>query len=401
MQREQSDIEAPAFRRKILYIAGYDFATSDAHFARFKRGLDVFSRTWNLDVTATRPLPRGAWTVNTAGHGWKVESEFELLEWDDLIEQDSRRTVFSRLVRGARAYANLVFTGTMFRYARASPRYTLFALYPVALLLLFSALARLVTAAVSSFLTMDLVLFGLVWAFGVLLLARWSGRRWRLNQALDDWIFSDEYIHGRRPDVESRVVEFAARVRAELEHTKSDELIIVGHSLGAMLAVDALSRSLEWRPQQGPYLGLLTVGSTIPKFTLHPAARRLREAAARVAGAPSVDWVEYQSRDDPISFYKIDPVRNRRIERDQMDRKPIIRRVQIHDMLQQPTFNRLRFRFLRLHYQCVMGNDRRSAYDYYMMACGPIPFGKWTRSARGFLDFSVDSPCVPAKGTSS
>jgi hypothetical protein len=108
---------------------------------------------------------------------------------------------------------------------------------------------------------------------------------------------------------------------------------------------------------------------------------------ARIADEPSIAWAEYQSRDDTISFYKFDPVALRRIDDDRLDGKPVIRRVQIHDMLLPETFARCRRNVLRLHYRSVMANDRRAPYDYFMMVAGPVPFSAWTTSPAGFLDF--------------
>ena len=88
--------------------------------------------------------------------------------------------------------------------------------------------------------------------------------------------------------------------------------MLVGHSLGAMLALDVLDRALSQDGEFGRHgaaVCVLTVGATIPKFALHPAARRLREVSARIAAAPSIFWAEYQARDDIISFYKFDPSR--------------------------------------------------------------------------------------------
>ena len=56
-------------------------------------------------------------------------------------------------------------------------------------------------------------------------------------------------------------------------------------------------------------------------------------------------------------------------------------------MLTPETFAKYRFRVLRLHYQFVMANDRRSTYDYFMLICGPVAIEKWTVSKLGFLDF--------------
>src|SRR5262249_57015794 len=67
-----------------------------------------------------------------------------------------------------------------------------------------------------------------------------------------------------------------------------------------------------------------------------------------------------------------DPVRLVRTEGRQ--RGPTIHRVQIHNMLSKQTMRRLRFKYMRLHYQFVMANERRAVYDYFMLMCGPAPF---------------------------
>jgi hypothetical protein len=100
-----------------------------------------------------------------------------------------------------------------------------------------------------------------------------------------------------------------------------------------------------------------------------------------------VAWVEYQSRDDTISFYKFDPVSLRRLDGDRLAGKPVIRRVQLHQMLQPETLARHRNNILRLHYQSVMANEKRASYDYLLMVCSPVPFLRWTTSPSGLLDF--------------
>jgi hypothetical protein len=126
---------------------------------------------------------------------------------------------------------------------------------------------------------------------------------------------------------------------------------------------------------------LLTVGSTISKFTLHPAGER-RHAAQIVAG-PAIAWAEYQARSDLISFYKFDPVKLARFYGDPRRGKPLMRRVWIQDMLTPRTYWRIRLKFMRMHHQFVMANERRSTYDYFMMVCGPIPFTRSTLAPTG------------------
>jgi pimeloyl-ACP methyl ester carboxylesterase len=234
---------------------------------------------------------------------------------------------------------------------------------------------------------------------------KWPGRRWRIQQALDDWVLSRSYIHGNRSDIESLLQRFAARLVSRVREGGVDEIVVVGHSLGAIFAIEVMARALETDPElgrRGTSLGVLTVGATIPKCALHPAAGRIRDRILRVAREPSVHWAEYQARADAISFYRFDPVALRRItsKHDRTDRQPIVRRVQIQDMLAAETFAKYRLRVLRLHYQFVMANDRRSSYDYFMMVCGPVAFEKWTASKLGFLDFFENRAGSPVAASS-
>jgi pimeloyl-ACP methyl ester carboxylesterase len=183
-----------------------------------------------------------------------------------------------------------------------------------------------------------------------------------------------------------------------------DEIVIVGHSMGATLALEIVMRALALDPnfgRNGPTVCLLTVGSTIPKFSLHPAGERFRRHAARLANEPSIAWAEYHARSDAISFYKFDPVSLSRFYGDPIRGKPLLRRVWIQQMLTPRTYWRNRLKFMRLHYQFVMANERRSTYDYFMMVCGPIPFARSVLTATGPVElFGSDGalldPLAPA-----
>ena len=233
---------------------------------------------------------------------------------------------------------------------------------------------------------------------------RWPGQRWSVLHGLDDWIFSWEYVHDRRPDVKARVDRFAEALVARSRDAAVDEIVVVGHNMGSTLAVEVVARALEIDPnlgRHGPAVCLLTVGSTIPKFALHPAGERFRHHAAQIVAEPSIAWAEYQARSDLISFYKFDPVKLARFYGDPRRGKPLMRRVWIQDMLTPRTYWRIRARFMRVHHQFVMANERRSTYDYFMMVCGPIPFARCTLAPTGPVELIasdgavVDEPASP------
>ena len=393
-------------RRHVYHVAGYDPIDASAQYRRFARQLDVFRRTWNVDATLSaleqsNAQSRAWWTVSARAANWQVEAVHEALLWDDIVRGDFARPFPVRLFKAARAYLDFVVTGTMFRYIIANQRYTTFFLFPMLSLVLFAAGGWLAARLLTAFLGLEglsAAAVGLPIGIAVfLVLLRWPGRRWRVQQLLDDWICAHDYIHGRRPDIDARLDRFAETLLARAREGAVDEIVVVGHSLGAMLVLDVLVRALARDAdfgRRGAAISVLTIGATIPKFALHPRAQGLRRKIARIVAEPSIGWVEYQSRADAISFYKFDPVSLRHIPDDRLDGKPVIRRVQVHDMLLPETFARARRSVLRLHYRSVMANDRRAPYDYFLMVCGPLPFSDWTLSPLGFLDFiAQDGTC--------
>jgi hypothetical protein len=227
-------------------------------------------------------------------------------------------------------------------------------------------------------------------------LMHWLGPR-RINHALDDAIFSRHLLHGRRPEMEKRIDDFASKILDRVRKADVDEILVVAHSLGAAMAIAAVARCLKQDPQfakHGPPLCVLTVGATIPKFSLHPKGDRFRQATRIVADEMSIRWVEYQARDDVISFYRFDPVTLKRVGREEFDGRPNIRRVQIHSMMDPASFRRHRFNFMRLHYQFLMGNDQRAGYDYCMITCGPLAFDDITAPYGGVGRFRADGSVI-------
>jgi hypothetical protein len=386
-------------RRHVYHLAGYDPIEAGAQYRRFARQLDIFRRTWNLDATLSDPEssdggPPVRWTVSARARNWQVETAYEVLPWDDIVRADFARPMPVRLLKAALAYLDFIATGTMVRYIIANQRYAIFFFIPVVQLALLAAAAWFLAAALTWLLGLAGaaaavigVLAGLA-AFAALL--RWPGRRWRVAHLLDDWTFARDYLYGRRADIDARLDQFAQALVARVRAGAVDEIVIAGHSLGAMFALDVVDRALARDPdlgRRGVAVCVLTVGATIPKFALHPSARRIRSTIAHVVAEPAVAWVEYQSRDDTISFYKFDPVSLRRLSGDRLDGKPVIRRVQLHQMLEPATLARHRNNILRLHYQSVMANEKRAAYDYFLMMCSPVPFSRWTMSPAGLMDF--------------
>ena len=388
-------------RRHVFHIGGYDPISPEQQLDRFRRSLALFQRTWGVKaaiVSGIDATPVSAsWEMEASGPNWNTRTSYEMLRWDDLIREDHARGMWSRLREAFVTLADFVLTGTLFRFMYSSWKYAGFFLFPYLYLAGFAAcgagigygLVRL--AGVTGFAAVLLtVVSTVVVTAGLLYLLGW---RWPINHVFDDWIFSREFVYGKRPRMDARIDQFAERILDSIRNADVDEIVVVGHCLGAALVMDAVARALKREPELarcGPPLCILTVGATIPKFSLHSRGERIRQATQRVADEPRIRWTEYHARDDAISFYRFDPVTLKRFSRERSDGRPNVRRVQLHEMMDKASFRRHRFNFMLLHYKFLMGNSVRANYDHCLIVCGPLPFDEITAPRGGVERFGED-----------
>jgi hypothetical protein len=182
----------------------------------------------------------------------------------------------------------------------------------------------------------------------------------------------------------------AAELVTAASNSAADEILVIGHSLGAVLAVDLLDRALRLDPTLDRIktpVTFLSVGSSILKIGLHPKAIRFRTAMERVANSRAIFWGDYQALIDLLNFYKSRPMAEMGLS---TENEATVRVVKISRMLNDDMYQRIRFNFFRVHCQFVSGNDRRTSYDYFMLTCGPISAKSQTLAPDGAVSMIAD-----------
>jgi len=342
-------VEAAVGKRLVFHLGGYDIMPPQAAHRRFLRELGRFQSTWTVAAQASEPVTsdgEARWTIRTAGLNWQVATDYRLVCWDDIIAEASRRSGAWRIPQAILAFVDFLFGGALWGYLRTNWRYAGFFLYPFLLLAGLFWIALFAGVALGTMTGTSLVGIGAGAAL-FLVLFRWSGEHLFLDHLFDDWIFARHYIRGEHPTLAARL-DAAARILCQLELNHDlDEILITGHSLGAVLAIDLLDRALRLNPKLGQgrtRVALLSIGSSIPKIALHRGARRFRAAIARVANAPSIFWGEYQALTDLMNFYKVDPVAGMGVE----GKSPVLRQVRIKAMLDPVAYRVIKRNFFRV-----------------------------------------------------
>jgi hypothetical protein len=233
-----------------------------------------------------------------------------------------------------------------------------------------------------------LVLVGIPSAFLAFIVLRPFFAGHHVIQINNHWPYLREFGRGEPTSFDTAIEAGATRLVETARANEADEVLVVGHSGGCVLAPAIVTRALELEPDlgnTGPRIVLLTLGSIMPAVALHPDAKRARGILRQLALDPRISWVDCQSRKDVLNFWNFDPIKGVGIEITETQPNPQLWRVRFRDMVSAKTYRRLRLNFLRLHFQFIMGGDRRAAYDYILLTCGPLSATDWAIDPAGTL----------------
>jgi hypothetical protein len=353
----------------------------------WKRFLNVWPVTASVGDLAIDSDDLAHWSVDTAGPNWRVQTRYEFLRLEAFIAGNMAQPLVRQIPRALWWMAGDLASGALVRIFRASWRFGLHLILPQILLISWIALALAGggVAALAAHRLLGLPIWlavpgALALAVAIFAALKPFADRWFVIQVTNGWPYLRECARGAPTGYDRSIEICAARLVAMTRAGDADEVVMVSHSAGGVISPLILARALELDPDlgvHGPRVALLTVGSLMPAFALHPAAERLRAALRRIAIEPSVLWVDCQARKDVMNFWDFDPVADVGVNVGSPRHNPLVWPVRLRDMLSEEIYGKLRFNYFRMHYQFIMGNERRAPYDYFLLVCGPAALADW------------------------
>jgi hypothetical protein len=390
---------SPVRRRHVLYIPGYDPDAKARSRSLFVRELIRYGRRFGLvqrDVTRPEELPDvpgSRWHVTAARDDWTTETTYDVLLWDDLVRRDFRRPVAFIIARALATALHALMSGLTLRLFRMNWIFASVTIYPVVMVLLLGLLAAgagliaLLAAGAIGLHPAWGALAGVVLAAGVVTTARGFFGRWYVWHLLRDWLFNWDHGRGARSDYWARVERFAEHLVSIATTSDADEILVVGHSSGAGMAVEIVGRALERDPRlgrHGPDIAVATLGTSHPVSAMNNGADAIRGLLRGVMTEADVLWVEFQAPQDWLNAAGFNPVRMLPLGLSEAEcHNPVIRSALFRDVTSQATYRAILKSPFRLHFQFMMANEKPGAYDYVMMLLGPMRLSARVRDPDG------------------
>jgi hypothetical protein len=397
-------MESTVRRRCVFYFAGFD-PSGPAHYHRLYKEQAALQATlsdYSIEVgTRTKKSDHlAAWTVTTTPHhglnSCSTHTDYFFARWDDIV-----RTHWRQLDSMVAAWHFLcAFLATQWHYLRTGAQLRMLRLAWPPVVALVSPLALVLTIvavwlitpwaawiALPDTLASSLIqgtyprIIGTIalWAIATLGLA-WLVRnleyKFHMLWLMRSYLFTRQQALGQLPVLEKRLQSLADDICVARNSGDYDEVLIVGHSSGCILAASALARSCALvtnsQTETHSRLGLITLGQWLPLLSSLPSAHQFRSQLQALSHQTTLSWVDISAPADGCCFALVDAV---------AAGVPAHLRGPCVPKLFSPRFQTLftpvdykalcKHRF-DLHFQYIMAGRIAGEYDFFALTAGAL-----------------------------
>lgn len=355
-------------RRLCLFIPGFDPQPARRYREIMRREGPKQAEISGYDLTLSGSDIPNAWILNWSDGAEGCETTVQVLGWSDLVHGSLEPSGLS-LARGALKTAWLyVHSGALSAMFRLRRGPVWVSLYPYAVYLAWWSVVSLAVAAAWAMLVWYLALT----VTAVLLILQGSAFRQLDQVAYARYLLSD-YVFWARDEgaypapLATRLASFSDTVAASLTRDTWDEVMVVGHSSGACVAISVLAKARRSLGEGRP-VSLLTLGQVVPMLSLLPKATQLRSDLHQLAMDQRLTWVDVTAPGDPCCFALCDPVA---VSGAGPAGSMTMISAAFRKSLSPDRRRAMSWRFFRRHLQYLHAFDIPAHFDPYLTLAGP------------------------------
>lgn len=387
--------------RCVFYVSGFDPKGASHYHRLFREESAKQAQVSGYDITvgdrARQTDGNSRWAVTASLGDIEVRTDYEFLRWDDIVRHHWPNSLLRQWSDVAR---------TTWAYMRCGALWRMFMLSWPSLVALggpFVLLCVVVAAAPvgfgfgyplaksAGFGTAGAAVAGLLTSAAAAYVSLAIDKRYSMAWMMRSYAFTARQANGGVPDLDERLQQHARTVAARMAQETDDEVLIVGHSSGAIMAASIAARALRLDARLGlrrPRLSLMTLGQCIPLLGTLPQATAFRDELKRLGEAPGLDWIDFSAPSDGCSFPLVDPlgacgvsVDNRPVDR------PKLLSPRFPQMFEASDYAALKRDKFRTHFQYIMASQKPVKYDYFAITAGPLTLAERFGDEPGVVDY--------------
>ncbi len=373
MQAESQQIVK---KRRVFYIPGYDPFHPRRYRELYRKESKSQASVSGYDISQSAKQGGGTygWHVSSKIDGHTVETDIDVLVWSDLVQNSMSKGITATYFQLAKTAWLYISTGALGRLTKLRKGPIIAALYPIGFLLLQLVAALLIAWGIGtglSYIHPALAWGGLIIIWPILEWFRRKDNKLFAYYLMQDYAYSSQFRGANPSELNERLNAFRETLEAALSDD-CDEVLIVGHSSGAHLAVHVLAEILRRNPalEGCPRLGFLSLGQVVPMMSFLPDADELRRDLRQLSEQSRIFWLDVTAPGDGCAFALCDPVSVSGVATENK-KWPIVISAAFTQTLSEQRWKELKRRYFRLHFQYLCAFDRPGDYDYFQITAGP------------------------------
>lgn len=382
-------------RRVVYYLSGFDPRGVRHYYKMYKEeaakesGKDGIS----IEISNRKRTSKNAQSCNIIYNSYnnhnKIKStitEYHFFQWDDIIRKHWAGSIFS-------IYRDLFFfiwtympNGLIIKLGKLAPFQMIAAFYPVLYLIGTPLIALLIGHSVYDYIAkthqMLALLGAIIGFFGIMLGSLHIGNKIAVFWLLRIYAFCAQYGYGDVPELEERIENFAEQIAQTLmsiEEKEIDEVLVVSHSVGTIIAIPILAKAIALSKANEnalKKLSVMSLGECIALVSFMPTAIAYREAMLSLNATPYICWLDYTSAIDGACSVQLDFYKHSGIIAQRSD-IPRYLSPRFHTLYTAEKYAFLSRNKYLAHFLYLMATEKDGNYNFIQMTAGHQRLCAW------------------------
>jgi len=366
-----------SLHRQVFFFGGFDPRTP-RHYHRLYRAAVRERQPEAGEQVKVGPrqeasATRDEWDVHWhTPDGETLRTRYAVMRWDDIVLQHWPRHLRQALKDLYQLHVRAQLHGVLTRVRRHAPNMRQLAQMPLYVASGTAVAVALVMSLLSWLTPLP------AWLAAVLGVAAWLPLWRTVEKRLDgEWLlrlyaFVNAFAEGRVPAMDARLDALADELVQQARQSRARELLVVGHSVGAIMAVSVLARAVQKAPELGapggPQIALLTLGHCTPLMVWQLPADKFREELVRLRAHAPLVWWDFTAPADWAAMAQIPPWMDGNGAAAQLE----ARSPRFHQQMSPEAYAQLRRDRHRLHMHYLHAPERAGGYDPVTLTAGPL-----------------------------
>ena len=358
------------FRRTVFFISGFHDFGFRYFWPILKRESRHHSRLYGRPVTI-QETPDGA-HLTADDFGRTVAVDYRYMAWNDIAKRRLKQTLLEIYWHMVVRIVSYHLSGRYFRLMRAywgftnGVYYMLFSMLAVSIVTFFFADWFLAFIFDDRDFLRGLFSVGIAYVAPCLIFERYENY-FRIKLMWLIFRMTLEQKNGTCADLFERLDGFEDDIYSELKRGEADEILIIGHSYGSILATELAGRLQKRldneKASKASPLSLLTIGDINALFVIAGCSQSFREMLAYAAQSKRLRWVTVFSPQDGLNFPKYNVAKEDLGIKDTTG--PVFKSLMLKKVTSPKTYKWLKKSFWRMHFQYLREADYQNDFSFF------------------------------------